>query len=91
MKFEEQLNRIAEVHNLTSVSIHFYRRNDGTFWIGSYVHAGAGVCGSCDNSAALATDAITLALADLNAKRFPPHGPELEALAPLADGEGEAA
>lgn len=84
MTLEEQLNRIAEVHNLTSLSINLYRRENGTFWIGSYAHAEGG-CGSCDNSATTATDAIKLAIANLNARRFPPAGPELDALAPMGD------
>jgi len=85
MTLEEQLARIAEVHNLTSLAINLYRRADGTFWIGSYAHAGEGMCGSCDNSASSATDAIKLAIANLNARRFPPAGPELDALAPMGD------
>jgi hypothetical protein len=84
MTLEEQLARIAEVHNLTSLSINLYRRADGSFWIGSYAHADGG-CGSCDNSATTVTDAITSAIANLNSERFPPAGPELDALAPMAD------
>lgn len=85
MTLEAQLLRITEVHNLTSLSFNLYRRADGTFWIGSYAHAGEGVCGSCNNSATSVTDAIKLAIVDLNARRFHPNGPELDELAPMSD------
>ena len=86
MTLEEQLARIVERHDLSSLSINFYRRDDGTFWIGSYVHAAGSMCGS-DNGSTAANDAIAQAIGDLNAKRFPPAIPELEVLAPMAEPE----
>ncbi len=72
MTLEEQLNKIAEAHNLTAISINFHRCGDGSHWVGSYAHADdVSGCGSCDNTSTLVVDAINKAIADLDKKRLP--------------------
>lgn len=69
MSLANQLQTLCEEHDLTSLSVHAYRRPDGTTFFGAYAQGGENQCGSNGLKGGSITDVLALAIADLRTRR----------------------
>lgn len=78
MTLAEQIEALCDQHDLTALSIHYHRYTSGSTGFTAYAH-GRDVLGS-NNSAPTPHQAISEAIATLNARRHAVEGvPQLEA------------
>jgi hypothetical protein len=83
MTLEEQLAQIVKTHDLGSLSINVYQRDDGTTWLHANAHSNpVGEYIGTDAQARI-VDAITGAINELNERRYA--AVEIDPLSPLAN------
>lgn len=74
---DQQLADFCTIHDLKSMSLHIYRRSDGTYWFGTNVHRelGHATSGYEDGETESTTAALKSAMTRLNDVRIPEFAP----------------
>lgn len=74
---DQQLADFCAIHGLVSMSLHIYRRSDGTYWFGTNVHReiGHATSGYEEGETESTTAALKSAMERLNEARIPEFAP----------------